>query len=84
VVEAVNADHANPLFLPDIALDASIRATGVLAEIAGPRPNPGRPCCPPSTCAATPGPRLGRICHADQIGGALRPRGVEQGSLKLE
>jgi glycerol-3-phosphate dehydrogenase (NAD(P)+) len=35
VVESVNARHENGLFLPGIALDASIRATGDLAELAG-------------------------------------------------
>jgi glycerol-3-phosphate dehydrogenase (NAD(P)+) len=34
VVAAVNRDHANPLFLPDIALDPAIRATSDLAEAA--------------------------------------------------
>ena len=32
VIEAVNASHANPLFLPGVALDPAIRATGALAE----------------------------------------------------
>jgi len=35
VVAAINASHENRLFLPGIALDAAIRATGDLAEIAG-------------------------------------------------
>ena len=34
VVEAVNADHENPLFLKGLALSPSIRATGDLAELA--------------------------------------------------
>lgn len=34
VVEALNRDHANPLFLPGIALDPAIRATATLAEAA--------------------------------------------------
>ena len=34
VVEAVNADHENPLFLKGLALSPSIRATGDLAEMA--------------------------------------------------
>jgi len=34
VVEAVNSAHANPLFLPDIALAPSIRAVPELAELA--------------------------------------------------
>ncbi|MFP5454858.1 MAG: NAD(P)-binding domain-containing protein, partial [Alphaproteobacteria bacterium] len=35
VVAAVNADHANPLFLPGLSLSPSIRATGALADLAG-------------------------------------------------
>jgi glycerol-3-phosphate dehydrogenase (NAD(P)+) len=34
VVAAINRDHVNPLFLPDIALDPAIRATESLAEAA--------------------------------------------------
>jgi glycerol-3-phosphate dehydrogenase (NAD(P)+) len=35
VVAAINADHRNPLYLPDSTLSASIRATGDLADFAG-------------------------------------------------
>lgn len=34
VVEAINRRHENPLFLPDVALNRSIRATGELGELA--------------------------------------------------
>ncbi|HWI27725.1 MAG TPA: NAD(P)H-dependent glycerol-3-phosphate dehydrogenase [Stellaceae bacterium] len=34
VVEAINRHHANPLFLPDIALDPAIRATADVSEAA--------------------------------------------------
>ncbi|HXR87464.1 MAG TPA: NAD(P)H-dependent glycerol-3-phosphate dehydrogenase [Stellaceae bacterium] len=34
VVAAINASHDNPLFLPGVALDPAIRATGVLGEAA--------------------------------------------------
>jgi glycerol-3-phosphate dehydrogenase (NAD(P)+) len=34
VVEAVNRTHANPLFLPGLALSDRVRATGVLADMA--------------------------------------------------
>ena len=34
VVEAINRGHANPLFLPGVALDPAIRATTQLAEVA--------------------------------------------------
>jgi N6-L-threonylcarbamoyladenine synthase len=49
VVESVNARHENCLFLPGLALDPSIRATGELAGLAD-----ARPCSSslrPSTCA---------------------------------
>jgi glycerol-3-phosphate dehydrogenase (NAD(P)+) len=34
VVTAINRDHRNPLFLPDVALDPALAATGDLAEAA--------------------------------------------------
>lgn len=34
VVEAINRNHSNPLFLPDVALDPAIAATGDAAEAA--------------------------------------------------
>jgi glycerol-3-phosphate dehydrogenase (NAD(P)+) len=34
VVEAINARHENPLFLPEAAIDPAIRATGELADLA--------------------------------------------------
>jgi len=35
VVEGINRERVNPVFLPGIALDSAIRATGDLAEMAG-------------------------------------------------
>jgi glycerol-3-phosphate dehydrogenase (NAD(P)+) len=35
VVEAVNLRHENPLFLPGVALEPSVRATGDAADLAG-------------------------------------------------
>jgi len=35
VVDDINARHVNSLFLPDIALEPAIRATGALADLAG-------------------------------------------------
>ena len=35
VVDSINAGHENALFLPGIALDPSVRATGELADMAG-------------------------------------------------
>ena len=34
VIAAINADHRNPVYLPDIPLSPSLRATGNLAELA--------------------------------------------------
>src|SRR5258708_20503105 len=34
VVAAINRDHVNPLFLPDVPLDPAIRATQALGEAA--------------------------------------------------
>ena len=34
LIEAINADHRNPLYLPDAALNPTIRATGDLADFA--------------------------------------------------
>ena len=34
VVAAINADHANPLFLPDVELEPVIRATADIADLA--------------------------------------------------
>ena len=33
VVEAVNRDHENPVYLPGLPLDPAIRATGDIAEL---------------------------------------------------
>ena len=35
VVESVNRDHMNPLFLPDVVLDSRVVATGDLAALSG-------------------------------------------------
>lgn len=35
VVQAINAEHSNPLYLPSASLAPTIRATGDLAELAG-------------------------------------------------
>lgn len=35
VVSAINDDHENPIFLPGVALDPALRATGTIAEAAG-------------------------------------------------
>jgi glycerol-3-phosphate dehydrogenase (NAD(P)+) len=35
VVEAINSDHENRLFLPGVTLDAAVRASGDMADLAG-------------------------------------------------
>jgi glycerol-3-phosphate dehydrogenase (NAD(P)+) len=79
VVEAVNARHANRLFLPDIALDPAIRASEALTELAE----------RDLILAVVPAQHLRGALAA--LGPRLRPdqpvvlcaKGVEQGSLKL-
>ncbi len=43
VVAAINAEHRNPLFLPNAPLSPSLVATGDLADLA--------PSCPSPSCA---------------------------------
>jgi glycerol-3-phosphate dehydrogenase (NAD(P)+) len=79
VVEAINARHANRLFLPDIALDPAIRATDALTELAD----------RDMILAVVPAQHLRATLTV--LGPHLRPdqpvvlcaKGVEQGSLKL-
>jgi glycerol-3-phosphate dehydrogenase (NAD(P)+) len=79
VVESVNAAHENQLFLPGVALEASIRATGELAEIAA----------RDLIFAVAPAQHLrGVLQHLVQHFRAGTPvvlcaKGIEQGSLKL-
>ena len=79
VIEAVNRDHENRLFLPGVALDPQVRATGELAQLAQ----------ADLILAAAPAQHmrglLGRFaphCRpATPI--VLCAKGVEQGSMKL-
>jgi glycerol-3-phosphate dehydrogenase (NAD(P)+) len=79
VVKAINGSHANPLFLPDIALDPAIRATAELADLSG---------CD-LILAVAPAQHLRAAMRA--FSPHVRPglpvvlcaKGVEQGSLKL-
>jgi glycerol-3-phosphate dehydrogenase (NAD(P)+) len=79
VVDAVNGSHENPLFLPGVTLDASVRATSELADLAG---------CD-LIFAVTPAQHLRSILQ--QFAPHARPglpvllcaKGVERGSLKL-
>ncbi|MEA3034117.1 MAG: glycerol-3-phosphate dehydrogenase [Sphingomonadales bacterium] len=76
VVESVNARHENGLFLPGIALDASIRATGGLADL--------------SDCGAllvvTPAQHMRAILQSLPQTAApliLCSKGMEEASMKL-
>ena len=79
VVASVNARHENTSFLPGIALDPSIRATGDFADLAG----------SDIVLAVTPAQHLRATLmafapHARQgLQILLCAKGVEQGSLKL-
>ncbi len=79
VVESVNAAHENQLFLPGVALETSIRATGELAEIAA----------RDLIFAVAPAQHLrGVLQQLAQHFRAGTPvvlcaKGIEQGSLKL-
>jgi glycerol-3-phosphate dehydrogenase (NAD(P)+) len=79
VVEAVNLRHENPLFLPGVVLEPSIRSTGEVAELAG---------CD-LVLAVAPAQFLRSALAA--LAPVLKPgtpvvlcaKGVEQGALKL-
>jgi len=79
VVEAIRTTHENPLFLPGIALDPSVTATGDLADLAA---------CD-FILAVVPAQHLRGTLKAfapharDGLPIALCAKGVEQGSLKL-
>jgi glycerol-3-phosphate dehydrogenase (NAD(P)+) len=76
VVEAINATHANPLFLPDIPLPPSIEATGSLDAV--------------SACDAllivVPAQHIRRVLGAMPVGATplvLCAKGIEAGSRLL-
>jgi glycerol-3-phosphate dehydrogenase (NAD(P)+) len=79
VVEAVNRDHENPLFLPGQPLSPAIRATADLADLGG----------ADVVLAVVPAQHmrsvLGRARHhvRDGVPVALCSKGIERGSLKL-
>ena len=79
VVAAINADHANPLFLPDIALDEAISATADLADLAA---------CD-LILAVAPAQHLRAAMRAfsphvrEGLPVVLCAKGIEQGTLKL-
>src|SRR4051794_30748648 len=79
VVAAINERHENPLFLPDIAIDAAIAATGDLAAAAA----------ADAVLLVVPAQHLRAVAGA--VSGALRPgtavvicaKGVEESSGAL-
>ncbi len=76
VVEAVNAQHRNPRFLPGSALHPTIRATASLGDLAA----------LPVLLMVTPAQHLGTVLgqlapHGSDI--VLCAKGIEQGSGKL-
>jgi glycerol-3-phosphate dehydrogenase (NAD(P)+) len=79
VVEAVNGRHENALFLPGVALEPNVRATGDLAELAD----------SDLVLAVAPAQHLRAALNAfapsvrDGLPILLCAKGVEQGSLKL-
>jgi glycerol-3-phosphate dehydrogenase (NAD(P)+) len=79
VVEAVNGRHENALFLPGVALEPNVRATGDLAELAD----------SDLVLAVAPAQHLRAALSAfapsvrDGLPILLCAKGVEQGSLKL-
>ena len=79
VVEAINAAHANPIFLPGIALDPAIRATGSLSEAVQ----------ADLVLLATPAQHLRAICRTAAphwpagVPGVICAKGIETGTGAL-
>ena len=76
VVEAINAEHRNPLYLPSATLAPTIRATGDLADLAK----------LDIVLVVTPAQVLGRVlaglpCHPRDL--VLCSKGIEAGSGRL-
>jgi glycerol-3-phosphate dehydrogenase (NAD(P)+) len=76
VVEAINADHMNRLFLPGVALDPAIRATGDLDGLAACR----------ALIVVTPAQHMRSVLAALprlKVPLILCAKGIEEGSMKL-
>lgn len=77
VAAAINADHANPLFLPGIALSPRVRATTALADLAG----------IDLWLVVPPAQFLGRVVSAAPLEGCptlvLCAKGIEAGTHRL-
>ncbi|HLI66122.1 MAG TPA: NAD(P)H-dependent glycerol-3-phosphate dehydrogenase [Caulobacteraceae bacterium] len=77
VVEAINTGQANPLFLPEVLLDAAVRATAVLTDLAA--ADLILVVAPAQHVRAA----LRRLPPSDERPLVLCAKGVERGSLKL-
>lgn len=76
VVTTINADHANPLFLPGVPLSPAIRATGALADLAG----------VDALLVVAPAQHVGRVLAETPVGATplvMCAKGIEAGSRRL-
>ncbi|MCW6531232.1 MULTISPECIES: NAD(P)H-dependent glycerol-3-phosphate dehydrogenase [Sphingomonas] len=76
VVAAINADHANPLFLPGVALSPAIRATGALGDLAG----------VDALLVVAPAQHVGRVLAETPVGATplvMCAKGIEAGTRRL-
>lgn len=76
VVSAINADHANPLFLPGVALSSAIRATGALGDLAG----------VDALLVVAPAQHIGRVLAETPVGATplvMCAKGIEAGTRRL-
>lgn len=76
VVESINARHENTTFLPGVPLSARIRATGLLADLAG----------NDALLVVAPAQHVGAVLEATPVGDTplvLCAKGIEAGSRRL-
>jgi glycerol-3-phosphate dehydrogenase (NAD(P)+) len=76
VVAAINAEHRNPLFLPNIPLSPAIRATGALDALAG----------LDALLVVAPAQHVGAVLREAAVGATplvLCAKGIEAGSRRL-
>ena len=76
VVSAINADHANPLFLPGVALSPAIRATGALGDLAG----------VDALLVVAPAQHIGRVLAETPVGATplvMCAKGIGAGTRRL-
>jgi len=76
VVASVNADHANPLFLPNVPLSRAIRATDALADLGE----------VDALLVVAPAQHVGRVLAETPVGATplvMCAKGIEAGSRRL-